>query len=55
MMMELTFEKFCEADPNHASPTNTTPLIKCCREWPEPREVIAALLAHGASVNHQGV
>ena len=29
------------ADPNHASPTNTTALIKCCREWPDPREVAA--------------
>jgi ankyrin repeat protein len=41
------------ADPNHASPTNTTALIKCCREWPEPRDVIEALLRRGASINHQ--
>ena len=27
------------ADPNHASPTNTTALIKCCREWPQPQQV----------------
>ena len=41
------------ADPNHASPTNTTALIKCCREWPEPRDVIEALIRRGANINHQ--
>jgi ankyrin repeat protein len=41
------------ADPNHASPTNTTALIKSCREWPDPREVIEALVSRGAHINHQ--
>ena len=41
------------ADPNHATPTNTTALIKCCQEWPDPSAVARALLARGANINHQ--
>jgi ankyrin repeat protein len=41
------------ADPNHASPANTTPLLEACRAPVGTLGCVRALLQRGANVNHQ--
>ena len=49
----LDFMLSVGADPNHASPSNLTPLISVCRHSTHPFEMVSRIVARGASLNAQ--